>query len=88
MASETQVPLFWQGVPRQGAHFDIRLISAGPEGDGRGEAKRQVLSHRQVFFFVCFFPRIRTSGIKCFLATEQTTSCESEKAEHDAQKED
>lgn len=54
MASETQVPLFWQGVPRQGAHFDIRLISAGPEGDGRGEANRQVLAHRWGVFFVFF----------------------------------
>lgn len=32
-ASETQVPLFWQGDARQGAHFDNRLISTGPERD-------------------------------------------------------
>lgn len=30
VASDTQVPLFWQGAARQGAHFDIRLISTGP----------------------------------------------------------
>lgn len=23
--------MFWQGAARQGAHFDIRLISIGPE---------------------------------------------------------
>ena len=23
--------MFWQGAARQGAHFDIRLISTGPE---------------------------------------------------------
>lgn len=51
MASETQVPLFWQGEPRQGAHFDIRLISDGPEGDSRGEAKRQVLVRGLDLFF-------------------------------------
>lgn len=36
MASETQVPLFWHGAARQGAHFDIRLISTGPEDDNGG----------------------------------------------------
>lgn len=35
MASDTQVPLFWQGAARQGAHFDMRLISTGPETDVR-----------------------------------------------------
>lgn len=75
MASETQVPLFWQGVPRQGAHFDIRPISAGPEGDGRGEAKRPILAHSWgVFLFSIFiFHRIGMKRIKCFLATEKST---------------
>lgn len=27
--------MFWQGAARQGAHFAIRLISAGPEKESR-----------------------------------------------------
>lgn len=27
--------MFWQGAARQGAHFAIRLISAGPEKENR-----------------------------------------------------
>lgn len=35
VASDMQVPLFWQGAARQGAHFDIRLISTGPGKENR-----------------------------------------------------
>ena len=34
-ASATQVPLLWQGVAWQGAHFDVRLMSTGPEEEDK-----------------------------------------------------
>ena len=54
MASDTQVPLFWQGAAKQGAHFDMRLISTGPvtdvrkrEGEGEREAGESRYSKRR-----------------------------------------
>lgn len=50
VASDTQVPLFWQGAARQGAHFDIRLISTGPGKENRRYLvilRCKVLAHRE-----------------------------------------
>lgn len=42
MVSDRQVPLFWHGAARQGAHFDIRLISTGPEKDNKKQEQMRV----------------------------------------------